>query len=128
MENLIKIKNEYNSLDKLHNFLKKESSYEHSKTYDIWEVRQDTNNQMEQCLLIKKSGMHAVKLFFVNEDTVKVNHIIPNKLMNAYFGKSVKARRSIIDIIAGTIKQAVLSGSQKKAFEELETEIKKAAY
>lgn len=127
MENLIKINNEYNSLDKLYDFLKNKTSFECSKDYDIWEHRTDTNGQMEQCIVLKKSGMHAVKLFFINENTVKINHIIPSKMMNAYFGKSVKARRSILEIIGGMIKQAVLAGSQQKAFEELEKEVKKAA-
>ncbi|MCF6279661.1 MAG: hypothetical protein L3J14_04875 [Flavobacteriaceae bacterium] len=120
MENLITIKNEYNSLDKLHEFLKKDSNYEYSKEYDIWEHRTDANGQMEQCIVVKKSSMHAIKVFFVNDNTVKINYIIPNKMMHAYFGKSVKARRNILEVITGTIKQAVLASSQKKAFEEME--------
>ena len=87
MENLIEIKNEYNSLDKLYEYLKKDSNYECSKTYDHWEVRTDSNGKMEQCIVIKKSGMQAVKVFFANENTVKVNYVIPNKIMHAYFGK-----------------------------------------
>ena len=38
--------------------------------------------------------------------------------MNAYFGKSVRARKDIIQIVTGIIKQAVLAPGQKKAFEE----------
>ena len=124
MENLIRIKQPYNSLDELYDVLKKESGFECSKEYDVWEHRTDASGQMAQCIVLKKSGMHAVKLFFVNENTVKVNHIIPNKLMHAYFGKSVKARRNILEVIAGAIKQAVLVKSQQQAFEELEGKIK----
>lgn len=127
MENLIELKNDYNSLDKLRDFLKKESVYECSKTYDIWEMRTDNNGQMEQCILLKKSGMHAIKAFFVNENTVKINHIIPNKMMHAYFGKSVKVRRSILEIIGGTIKQTILKGPQETAFKELEQLVLKAS-
>ncbi|WP_298517366.1 hypothetical protein [uncultured Kordia sp.] len=127
MENLIEIKNDYTSLDKLHEFLANTSNLECSKEYDIWEHRTDVNGQMEQCIVLKKSGMHAVKAFFVNNNTVKINHIIPNKVMNAYFGKSEKARRNIIEIITGKIKEVVLKGSQEKAFKELEKEIYKAA-
>ena len=127
MENLIELKSEFNSLDKLYEFLKKDSSYEYSKSYDHWEVRKDSNGQMEQCIVIKKSAMHAVKVFFVNVNTIKVNYVIPNKLMHAYFGKSVKARKNIIEIVAGIIKQALLKGSQENAFEELEKTVKKAA-
>ncbi len=127
MENLIRIKQPYNSLDELYDVLKKESGFECSKEYDVWEHRTDTNGQMAQCIVLKKSGMHAVKLFFVNENTVKINHIIPNKLMNAYFGKSVKARRSILEVIAGAIKQAILVKPQQQAFEELEGKIKSLA-
>jgi hypothetical protein len=82
---------------------------------------------MEQCILLKKSGMHAIKAFFVNENTVKINHIIPNKVMHAYFGKSVKARRNILEIIGGTIKQTILKGPQETAFKELEQLVLKAS-
>lgn len=125
MENLITINNNLNSLDKLHEVLKKETIYECSKEYDIWEMRTDKNGQMAQCVVVKKSNMHAIKLFFINENTVKMSYIIPNKIMQAYFGKSVEARRNIIEIIAGIIKQAVLAGPQQKAFDELEQNINK---
>lgn len=127
MEKTITIKNEYNSLDTLHQFLKTASSFECSKTYDIWEQRTDANGQMEQCIVLKKSSMHAIKVFFVNENTVKINYVIPNKIMHAYFGKSVKAYRNILDIIAGIIKDALLASAQKKAFEELEQALRKVA-
>ncbi|SHH60223.1 hypothetical protein [Winogradskyella jejuensis] len=126
MENLIEVKNDYNTLDKLHNRLKKEANYDCSKTYDSWEVRTDANGHMAQCLVLKKSGMHAVKAYFINDNTIKINYIIPNKVLHAYFGKSVKARRNILEIATGAIKEAVLAGSQKKAFEELENTIKRA--
>jgi hypothetical protein len=127
MENLITISNEHNSLDTLHTFLKSSTSFDCSKEYDIWEQRTDGNGQMAQCLVLKKSAMHAVKLYFVKDNIVKVNHIIPSKMMHAYFGKSVKARRSILEVIGEKIKEVALAGSQQKAFEELENEIKKAA-
>jgi len=128
MEKIIQIKNEYNSLDALYTFLKRESPFECSKDYDVWDLRTDANGQMEQCIVIKKSGMHAVKLFFTEENTIKVNHIIPSKLMHAYFGKSVKVHRNILEIGAGYIKQGFLVGAQKKAFAELEETIQRAAF
>ena len=127
MENLIEIKSEYNSLDKLRDFLEKESVYKCSKSYDTWELRTDPSGQMAQCVVVKKSGMHAIKVFFANEKTVKINYIIPNKLMHAYFGKSVKAHRNIIEIAAGAISQSLLFGAQKKAFSELEQLVLKAS-
>jgi hypothetical protein len=127
MENIIQVKSEYASLEKISNFIEKESIYECTKTYDSWEVRTDANGQMEQCLVLKKSNMHAIKLFFVNENTVKINYVIPNKVMHAYFGKSVKARRNIIEIVTEAIKQAILAGPQQKAFEELEAIVRKAS-
>lgn len=126
MESQIKFNDKINTLDKVLDALQKDATYKSSKEYDIWEMRTDNNGQMEQCVVVKRSNMHAVKLFFINENTIKITFIIPNKIMQAYFGKSVKARRNIIEIIAGTITQAVLAGSQKKAFEELEQKIKKA--
>ncbi|WP_298545037.1 hypothetical protein [uncultured Aquimarina sp.] len=126
MEKIITINSEYHSLDTLREFLKTSSTFECSKEYDKWEVRRDTNGQIAQCLILKKSSMHAVKIFFVSEDTIKINYIIPSSIMNAYFGKSVKARRNIIEIIAEKIKQTLLASNQKKAFEELEMAVSKA--
>lgn len=127
MENLVNITPEYNTLDALQNFLKTKTDFECNKEYDIWEQRTNGQGQMEQCLVLKKSNMHAIKIFFINESTIKINHIIPNKMMNAYFGKSVKARRSILEVVGGVVKQAVLKGGQEKAFEELEAIVVKAS-
>lgn len=120
MEKKITVKKDYNSLDKILDFVKKDSSFDCSKEYDSWDVRTDSNGQMEQCVLIKKSGMHGMKVYFSNENELMMTYIIPNKLMNAYFGKSVKARKSILEVVGGIIKNAFLSGSQKKAFGEME--------
>ena len=127
MESKIQLNNRYNSLETLNSFLNLKSEYECSKEYDVWDHRVDAKGQMEQCLVLKKSGMHAVKMYFTDENTVKVNHIIPNKMMNAYFGKSQKQYRSILEIIGGKIKDVALIGSQQKAFKELEEVIKKAS-
>ena len=90
MEKQITLKQDYNTLDKVLDFLKTESNLEFSKDYDSWDVRTDSNGQMEQCLVIKKSGMHGMKAYFPEENSLKMTYIIPNKLMNAYFGKSQK--------------------------------------
>lgn len=127
MEAIIKLQNQYNSLETLQTFLKNETDFECSKEYDVWEARTDANGQMAQCLVLKKSGMHAVKIHFNSENSVKINHIIPNKVMNAYFGKSQKMRQSIIEVITGKIKAALLANSQKEAFNELERIVRKAS-
>ncbi len=120
MEKLIKIKEEYDSLDKLLQYVEKETSYTCSKVYDVWEMRTDAKGQMEQCVLIKKSSMHALKAFFTGDGSLKTNHVIPSKTMHAYFGKNTqKARRNILEIIIGNGSRALLAGSQKKAFEEI---------
>ena len=123
MENLITIKNQYHSLDELQNALKNNSNYNCTKEYDIWEQRVDNNGNLAQCLVLKKSNMHAVKLFFINENTLKANHIIPNKIMQAYFGKSQKAHQNVLEIITGKIKAAVLEPAQNKVFNEIEAEV-----
>jgi len=64
--------------------------------------------------------MHGMKLFFSNENVLEATYIIPNKMMNAYFGRSQKRYRNILEIITGSIKNALLAGAQKKAFEEME--------
>ncbi|MBW1294173.1 hypothetical protein [Aquimarina litoralis] len=125
MEKIITIKNEYNSLDALYKILKTKSTFTCTKEYDTWEVRRDTNGQMAQCIVLKKSSMHAIKLYPMNTNEVKINYIIPNKMMHAYFGKSVKARRDIIEVLTGKIKETLLAPSQKKVFEELQTIVSK---
>jgi len=82
---------------------------------------------MKQCIVVEKSEVHAIKFFFANEKTVKINYVIPNKFMHAYFGKSEKAYKNILEIVAGGIKQALLEGSQEKAFKELEQLVLKAS-
>jgi hypothetical protein len=119
MENQITVKNEFNSLDKILDFAKNESPYNCSKDYDIWDVRTDSNGQMEECVMIRKSSMHGIKIYFLEENILNVTYIIPNKIMNAYFGKSQKRYRNILEIITGIIKGLLLSNSQRKAFEEM---------
>ena len=123
MENLITINNQYGSLDQLHNVLKLSANLKCTKEYDIWEQRVDNNGNLAQCLILRKNSMHAVKLFFINENTLKANHIIPNKIMQAYFGKSQKAYQNVIEIITNKIKSAVIEPAQEKAFYEIEAEI-----
>lgn len=127
MENKITLKSEYNSLDKLNSYLKKESSFESTIDYDSWDVRTDENGLMAKCLIIKKSNMHGIKAYFNSNEQLVTSYIIPNKLMNAYFGKSVKARKNILEIITGVIKNVALSGAQQKAYEEIELDLLKIA-
>jgi hypothetical protein len=127
MEKIITIRNEYNSLDTLNKFLKQTSSYECSKEYDSWDIRTNADGQMEQCLILKKSAMHGMKVHFENDNTLKMTYIIPNKMMHAYFGKSQKRYRNILEIVAGKIKDTLLAPAQNKAFEELESVVRKAA-
>ncbi len=124
MESIITVNNEYNSLDKLYEQLREKSSLTCTKDYDKWEMRIDANGQMEQCIILKKSGMHGVKLFFTEANKVKVNHIIPSAIMNAYFGKSQKKYQNVLEIVTGKIRDIVLAPSQNKAFEDLTQEIK----
>jgi hypothetical protein len=125
MEKLITVKNEYNSLDSLNKYLKQSSSFESSTEYDNWEHRIDATGQLEKCVVIKKSAMHGMKLHFEKDNTLKMTYIIPNKVMHAYFGKNEKRYRSIIEIVAGKIKGALLAPAQKKAFEEMEQVVNK---
>ncbi len=119
MEKLISVNTDYNSLDKIEAFLKKETNFEVSQEYDGWDVRTDENGQMKKCVVVKKSNMHGIRLYFTTANTLKVNHLIPNKLMNAYFGKNQHKYQSIFEIITGKIQELLLSPSQNKAFKEM---------
>lgn len=125
MEKQVWIKNDYNSLEKVLEFLKKESAFQCSIEYDIWDIRTDRNGQMEKCIVVKKSGMNGAKMFFSGPSTVLMSHIVPNKIMNVYFGNDKKASQNILQLITGKIKDAFLSGSQRKAFDEIEQSLNK---
>jgi hypothetical protein len=126
MEKRITLKSEYNSLDKVLELIKNESSFKCSKEYDSWDIRTDANGQMKKCVIIKKSSMQGMKVYFSQDNILEMTHMIPSKIMNAYFGKSVKARRNILEIIGGGIKNTLLIGSQKKAFAEMSKVFDKA--
>lgn len=119
MEKIISLNSNYNSLDIVLDFLK-ESAYECQKVYDSWDVRTDSNGQMEQCITLKKSSMHGLKVHFIENSDLQLSYIIPNKVMNAYFGRSQKMYRSILEIIGESIKNLFLKRSQERAFTELE--------
>lgn len=125
MQKQITVKSEYNTLDSMLDFLMKETTYECSKEYDSWDVRTDSNGQMEQCIVIKKSLMHGMKVYFNGENTLVMTYLIPNKIMNAYFGKSQKRYKNILEIITGKVSQALLAGAQETAFQEIEQGFKK---
>ncbi|WP_179319723.1 hypothetical protein [Winogradskyella helgolandensis] len=121
MEKSITTKNEYNSLDAINTYLKtKASTFECSKEYDSWDVRTNAHGQMEHCIILKKSAMHGMKVHFEKDNTLKMTYIIPNKMMHAYFGKSQKRYRNVLEIITGKIKDTLLAPAQRKAFEEME--------
>ena len=120
MEKQITVKNEFNTMDKVLSFLKNETHYTCSKQYDVWDMRTDEQGQMEQCVILKKSSMHGMKVYFPSENTLVMSYVIPNKIMNAYFGKSQKRYRNIIEIATEQISQVLLSGVQKNAFTEIE--------
>ncbi len=119
MEKLIAVKRDYASLERLEVFLRKETYFVVSQEYDSWEIRTDENGQMKKCIVLKKSNMHGLRMYFEKENTLKINYLIPNKLMNAFFGKNQQKYQSIMEIITGKIKEMFLSSSQKSAFNEM---------
>jgi hypothetical protein len=120
MQAKITVKEEFKTLDKMLDFVSDESPFECKKEYDSWDVRTGINGQMEQCIIVKQSAMNGVKLHFADESTLVMTHIVPSKVMNAYFGKSQKAHKNILEVVTGKIGELVFSGSKKKAFSEVE--------
>jgi len=127
MKDKIKLRPEYNSLDKLLVYLTSACTYTCVIDYDSWDLRTDANGEMEKCIIIKKSAMHGMKVYFNANCELIMTYMIPNKLMHAYFGRSVKAYKNILEIIAGGIKNGLLANSQKKAFEEIKLVLTKIA-
>ena len=64
MEKLIEIKKEYNTLNKLQEFLTKSSSFECYIDYDKWDFRIDNAGKMEQCAILKKKQHARSKAIF----------------------------------------------------------------
>ena len=127
MEKTLKIKDEFNSLEKLLDYSKNESSYESSLEYDTWEMRTDANGQMEKCLLVKKSSMHGVKVYFTTANTIKISQVIPSKTKNALLGANPNKRKNILELVTSSIKNAIVKNAQKKAFQEVQTVFDKVA-
>lgn len=127
MEKIIKLKSEFDSLNKVFDQVKNNSPYEATIEYDIWDARTDASGQMDKCILIKKSGMHGIKMHLESNQNLYASYVIPNKVLNAYFGKSQKRYRNIIEILAEKLVSAALAGSQKKAFEEMTQSLNKLA-
>ncbi len=119
MEKIITIDKKYTSLEHLQQFVRSRSNYEVKIDWDGWEQRVNQNGQLEKCLIIKKNAMNGVKIFFLKNGVIKITHIIPNKIMNAYFGKNQEEYQSILEIIGGKIKSLFLAPSQEKAFNEI---------
>lgn len=119
MEKYLKIKEEYNSLKKVEEFIKKESPYECSLKYDAWDVRKDANGNVEKCLVVRKSSIHGVKMYFSEDNTLKMTHIIPNKIMEAFLGESKKRYQGMLEVVTEKVKSLLLSGSKKKTIDEV---------
>lgn len=117
MKQTISVKKEYDSLDKIVDFVKKESTFTCSKTYDHWDVRIGHNMQTPECVVIKDKGVHGAKVHFDGENTLRVTHVFPNKIMHAYFGNSSRPLllRRIDEIIIGTIVGWVFHSAKKKS-------------
>ncbi len=126
MKAIMNINTSYNSLDAICKRLQQNTDYACTKEYDIWEQRTDVNGQMEQCVVLKKSGMHGVKVYLTGENNAKVSYIVPSKVMNAYFGHGGERHKNIIEIIVSKIVGGIMAGPQKNAFNELQTAVSKA--
>lgn len=119
MTSQLKLGANFDSLNKVFDEIKRISPYEASMVYDIWDMRTDSKGQMEKCVLLKKNNMHGVKLHLEDPQTLRLTYVIPNKILNAYFGKSQKRYKNILEILTEKIASVALAGSQKNAFDEI---------
>lgn len=62
MEKIISINHQYNTLETLQEFFIKSSSFVCAKEYDVWDHRVNAKGQMEQCLILKKNSLNAIKI------------------------------------------------------------------
>lgn len=119
MQELIRLKPEFTSLKQIEDFVNNETKYTATQEYDAWDVRTDENGQMDKCVIIKKNSMNGVKVYFSDKNTLKADFKIPNKLAEAFLGKSQQEYKGIKEIVGDAINNLLLSSSQQKAFDEI---------
>lgn len=107
MEITFKIKDDYNSLDKLLNYVKPKTNYTCTKTDNTWE---DFTIKFDKCVLIKKNTFYAIKVDFVNKNTIKLEPVIPS----SYFRNFAKGRG-----FTPIITNLLISGKQKSMLNEV---------
>ncbi len=104
----IKIKESYDSLDKVLNYLSKESEYKCKKVYNIWEAA--IGAKTEKCILIKKNAFIGLKADFVKKNVLKLKPVVPHNMLIAF-----TVGRGIFPPIV----RAILSGPQNKMLTEV---------
>lgn len=110
----IKTTNDYNSLEKISEFLKTKSNLEISVTQDVWATGDElTLTTGKKCILIKKSATAGAKINILESNELEINPIAPNSFIYNMTHRGLLA--VIID--------AVISGGQDKIVQEIKNHL-----
>ncbi len=76
METIIKLKEGYNSLDKVLEYVSTKSNYECEKIFNSWRT---ISFSKEYCILIKKNSIDGAIINFVDENEIRIATEVPSK-------------------------------------------------
>lgn len=106
----IKVSNDYNSLEKINEFLKTKTELEVSIVQDQWA----TDGELiitagKKCVLVKKSATAGAKINLLESNTIEINPVPPSNFINNM------TQRGLLAVIV----DAIISGGQNKVAQEV---------
>ncbi|MEN7551297.1 hypothetical protein AAG747_25490 [Rapidithrix thailandica] len=106
-----KLKQEYNTLESIKDFLATKTSLECFIALDEWIF--DEIRVSRKCVVVKKSGIAGAKVVFEEANIVDIQPIAPSRFINTL------TMRGLLAMII----QFIISGAQNKVAEEVENHL-----
>ncbi|MGG6231501.1 hypothetical protein [Tenacibaculum sp. SDUM215027] len=110
----IKLTNNYNSLEKINEFLKTKTQLEVSIVQDQWATDGELIiTTKKKCILVKKSATAGAKINLLESNKIVINPVPPSNFINNM------TQRGLLAVIVG----AIISGGQNKIAQEVENHL-----
>ena len=110
----IKTSIDYNSLEKISEFLKTKTEFETSVNQDVWATGDELRlTAGKKCVLVKKSATAGAKINMVGANKLEINPIAPSSFIHNMTHRGVLA--VIID--------AIISKGQNEVVREIENHL-----
>jgi len=109
-----KLKQEFNSLEHIKEFLETKTDLECSVTMDKW-VTMDkrTISAKDNCVLVKKSGSAGAKVVLLDDNIINIQAVAPSTFIH----------NSTLKGFVAIIVRALISGSQNEVATEVENHL-----